>query len=72
MVMEDMVSKTFMKVIGFAGCILLTLFAGLFGLLSVSAFIMSIIDRSLIDVVACVAAGLIGLFCWSIRKDTLV
>ena len=67
-----MVSKTLMKVIGIAGSILLTLFAGLWGFVSVSALFISIIEGDLVNMIGCVAAGLAALFCWSLRKAPLV
>lgn len=67
-----MVSKTLMKVIGIAGSILLTLFAGLWGYVSLSALFLSIIEGDLVNMIGCVAAGLAALFCWSLRKAPLV
>lgn len=61
-----------MKVIGIAGSILLTLFAGLWGFVSVSALFISIIEGDLVNMIGCVAAGLAALFCWSLRKAPLV
>ena len=70
--MKAMVSKTFMKVIGFAGSLFLTLFAGLWGFVSLSALFMSIIEGDFFNMVGCVAAGLAAWFCWSLRKAPLV
>lgn len=70
--MTSMVSKTLMKVIGIAGSILLTLFAGLWGYVSLSALFLSIIEGDLVNMIGCVAAGLAALFCWSLRKAPLV
>lgn len=70
--MKSMVSKTFMKVIGLLASLLLTLFAGLWGYVSISAFFLSIIEGDLFNMVGCVAAGAAGLFCWSLRKAPLV
>jgi hypothetical protein len=70
--MESMVSKTFLKVIGFLGSLLLTLFAGMWGFVCVSALFISIIERDLASVVGCVAAGAAACFCWSLRKAPLV
>lgn len=67
-----MVSKTFAKVIGFAGCALLTIFAGLFGFISLSLLFMSIIYGDILNVAGCALFGFIGWVCWSVRKDTLV
>lgn len=67
-----MVSKTFVKVLGIAGSILITIFAGLFAMISLSALFASIINMSLLSVVASAAAGFVAWILWSIRKDTLV
>lgn len=70
--MESMVSKTFTKVIGFAGSLFLSLFAGLFGFISVSALVMSVIDKDILTVAASAAAGFAGWMCWELRKEPLV
>lgn len=70
--MEQMVSKTFLKVIGFFGSMLLTLFAGVLAMVSLSALIMSITEKDFFSVIACVASGFLAWMFWSIRKDTLV
>lgn len=70
--MKAMVSKTFMKVIGFAGSLMLTLFAGLWGFISLLALFMSIIEGDLFNMVGCVAAGAAAWFCWSLRREPLV
>lgn len=67
-----MVSKTFMKVIGFAGSLFLTLFAGLWGFVSLCALFLSIIECDLFNMIGCVAAGAAAWFCWSLRKEPLV
>lgn len=60
------------KAIGIAGCIMMTLFAGMWGFLSVAALVMSIIQCDLMHMIGCVAAGCAGWFCWSLRRETLV
>lgn len=70
--MRAMVSKTLARVIGFAGSLFLTVFAGLFGFISLSIFIMSIINGDLFEVVGCVAFGAAAWFCWQLRKEPLV
>lgn len=70
--MEQMVSKTFMKVIGFAGSLFLTLFAGLWGFVSLCALFLSIIEGDLFNMVGCVAAGAAAWFCWELRRAPLV
>ena len=61
--MENMVSKTFMKVMGLAGCIFLTLFAGMFGFISLSLLIMSIIYGDILNVAGCLLFGIGAWFC---------
>ncbi len=62
----------FLKALGFAGCLLLTIFAGVLALMAISIFIVSIIDGDLIAVGASIACAFLAALCWSIRKDTLV
>lgn len=66
-----MVSKTFMKVIGFFASLLLTVFAGLFGLVSISCLIMSVIEGDLLSASGGVAAAVAAFMCWSVRRDVL-
>ena len=68
---QSMISKALMKVIGFAAATLLTLFAGMWSLVSLSALFMSIIEPDLMNMIGCVAAGAAALFCWSLRKTPL-
>ena len=70
--MDSTVSRTFMKVIGFLGSLFLTLFAGLFGFICLSALFMSIIEGDLMNMVGCAVAGLVAYWCWSLRKAPLV
>lgn len=67
-----MVSKTFLKVIGFAGSVLLTIFSGVFAMVSLSALVVSVIEKDFFSVIACLASGVIAWVLWDIRKDTLV
>lgn len=62
----------FLKALGFAGCLLLTIFAGFLALMAISIFIVSIIDGDLIAVGASIACAFLAALCWSIRKYTLV
>ena len=62
----------FLKVIGFAGSLLLTLFAGVLALMAISLLVISVIDLDLIAVGACIACAFLSALCWSIRKNTLV
>ena len=61
-----------LKAIGFAGCILLTFFAGMLALMAIALLVISVIDGDLIAVGACIACAFLSALCWSIRKDTLV
>ena len=69
--MENMVSKTFIKVMGLSGCIFVTLFAGVFGFVSLSLLIMSIIYGDALNVAGCVLFGIVAWVCWSVRRDLL-
>lgn len=67
-----MVSKTFLKVVGFMGCIFLTLMSGVFAMLSLFALVLSVVDKDVVSVMGSITAGLIAWVMWSVRKDTLV
>jgi len=67
--MESMVSKTFLKVIGFFASLLLTLFAGLLGYTSFACLVMSIIEGDVLTASASIVAGVAAFFCWSVRRD---
>lgn len=70
--MDSMISKTFLKVIGFAGSLTLTVFAGLFALVSVTCLVCSIVEQDFLAVAGGAASGFLAWMMWSIRKDTLV
>jgi hypothetical protein len=62
------VDKIASNVVGFLARLLLTLFAGFFGFMSLVALFMSIVDKDFVSVVGSVAAAAIALVCWSLRK----
>lgn len=64
--------KTFLKVLGFASSLFLTLFAGIFAMISLSALIVSIIEQDFFSVIGCLASGVVAWILWDIRKDPLV
>ena len=67
-----MFEKALVKVLSVAGSLLLTIFAGIFGMIAISALVMSIIEASLFNMIGCIAAGFIAWMMWSVRKDVLV
>lgn len=69
---ESMVSKTFLKVIGFAGSLMLTIFAGLFAMASLSCLVMSVIQKDILSVILAAFCGFAAWMIWSVRKDTLL
>ena len=69
--MENAVSKTFLKVMGFLGSMLLTIFAVMFALVGIVALIGSIIEPNIIGVIGCAGFSFCAFTCWSIRKDPL-
>lgn len=69
---KTMASKAFMKVIGFAGCLLLTVFAGMFVMTALGLMVVSIVEGDLFTAIASAACGFIAWMMWNIRKDTLV
>ena len=64
--------KAFLKIIGFLGCAFLTLFAGIFGMVTVGALVQSIVSPTLFSFIGCAGCGFITWVLLSIRKDTLV
>lgn len=70
--METMVSKTLLKVIGFLSSLLLTVFAGMFGLTAIGMLVLSAIDKDIISVLISCVCAFIGWVCWSVRKDVLL
>lgn len=70
--MESKVSKTFLKVIGFFASLLLTIFAGVFAMLSIGSLVMSIVDSDILSVILSAFAGFVAWMLWSVRKDALV
>lgn len=69
---ESMVSKTFLKVIGLGASIMLTVFAGIFALVSIACLVCSIVEQDFLAVAGSAASGFLAWMMWSIRKDTLV
>lgn len=63
---------TFLKVIGFLGCAILTLLSGIFGMISLCALILSIVDGCLISAVASIASAFFAVACWGFRKEPLL
>lgn len=59
------------KVIGLASSIMLTIFAGVFGLASVATLVISAIDKDLVSVIASGVWAFLAWICWSIRRDVL-
>ena len=73
--METHVTKTmfvFLKVLGFLASAMLTIFAGIFGLLAIIALIESIVNPTVFSFIGCAACGFFAWMFWSVRKDTLV
>ena len=69
---ESKVSKKFLAIIGYAGSLLLLTFSGVFAMIALFALVLSVVEKDLLSVLACVAAGVISWIMWSVRKDTLV
>lgn len=69
--MEEMVSKTFMKVLGLFGCLCLTVFSGIFAMVSLGCLFLSVVERDILTVILSAFAGFVAWVLWSIRKDTL-
>lgn len=59
------------KIISVGACMLMTVFAGVFALMSISALVISIVERDFMSVIGCVAAGFLAWVIWSVRRDLL-
>lgn len=70
--METKTNKTILKAVGLLGSILLTVFAGTFGLMSITALFMSAIDKDIVTVLISGVCAFLGWACWSVRRDTLI
>lgn len=66
--MEQMISKTFMKILNFFGSLLLTIFAGVFGLVALMILVESIINPSIFAVFGCAGFAFAGWACWGCRE----
>lgn len=60
------------KIIGFLGCILLTLFSIVAAVISLTCLVLIFIEGDCYNIIASVAFAFIACIGWSIRKDTLV
>ena len=65
------VDKIACKAVGFLSSLLLTLFAGFFGFMSLVALFMSIVDKEFVSVIGSVAAAALAFVCWSLRREVL-
>ena len=59
------------RVAGVAASVMLTLFAGFFGLGAIASFVASLIEKDFITVLISGVCAFLGWVCWSIRKDVL-
>lgn len=67
--MKTKVDKLIMWVIGTLQSLFLTTMSGIFALISMSALIISVIDKDLFSVIASAAAGLLAWITWDVRRD---
>ena len=64
-------NKTLLKVIGYGSRLLLAVFAVLFWMIAICAFICGILDSDLFSVVITGVAAFIGWVCWNLKKEIL-
>lgn len=69
--METKAGKVFLKIIGFLGSLLLTLFTGMFAMITLAALYWSIVDRDLFSVFGCLSAGTLTYVAYNVRRNTL-
>lgn len=60
------------RIVGFLGCLMLTIFAGFFGFSCIGALVMSAIEGDFITTAISAVCGFLAWCCWSIRKAPLV
>lgn len=70
--MKNDTNRTIVKVFGVGASALIAIFAGMFGLLSISALTMSIIEKDPLSVIASMVCAFLCWVCWSVRKDVLL
>lgn len=64
--------EIFCKIIGYAGCVLLTVFSAMFAVLAVVALVTMFTSSFAIGFLGLAASVALCLFTWTIRKDTIV
>lgn len=69
--METKAGKVFLKIIGFLGSLLLTLFTGMFAMITLAALYWSIVDRDLFSVFGGLIAGTLTYVAYNVRRNTL-
>lgn len=69
--MESKAGQVLLKTIGFLSSLMMTFFTGMFALITLAAFICSIVDRDLISVLGCIAAGAVTYVSYNVRRNTL-
>lgn len=65
---QQIISKTFMKVLSFGASLFLTVMAGICAMCSLSCLVSSIIERDLFTASASAAMGFIAYACWDARR----
>ena len=60
------------KVIGYAGCTFLTLFAVVFAVTCCGIFIIGVSESDFLALIISAICAFCAWACWTIRKDTLV
>ena len=63
--------KIAVRRIGFGVSLFLTICSGIFALISLSALVISIIEKDLFSVIASVFAGFVAFIIWDVRRDLL-
>lgn len=69
--METKAGKVFLKTIGFLGSLLITLFTGVFAMMTLIFLFFSIVDRDLASVVVCILAAVLTYVSHNVRRTML-
>lgn len=69
--METKAGKIFLEIIGFLGSLLISLFTGMFAMMTLIFLFFSIVDRDLASVVICILAAVLTYVSYNVRRTML-
>ena len=69
--MENKISKLTIGFVKFIGCMMVTLFSGMFAFTALAALFYSITEGDLFSLIVCAICAALSCVCWSVRRDVL-